>query len=1284
MTGADVQWNDLFIPVGKLDESVDKRLLPPGQLVSVVNCEFTSKEGSARKRPGAVLVSTPPVDPADGDPLPLKRLIPFPLKNQLLGVDLDGSPEAVPAFYSISDAPEDGDQAQTPRRISGSTNALVRQYPLASDLQSDIIADGAFVKTAGSFGYMVYGMVSKQTSNITVKIVQVKKTTQAWEPHGTVYESDIPYPREDGDAYWVRAAPSLDSYVLLTFGFDSGGIQGIIVDCTFAVPVVGSLTSIETDGNPGQQIYHDLCENTQASVTPSWLLVYDRISGPNLAVRVARIDDTLTEDWASSVLITADRPTAMSIFENAGRTWVNWFMSDESAVTPAPAWRYAQLDTADGSIDLSAQSWCVDATISTNASIAGRGRVSAICPTTLTDRVVLLHSQNYQANAGAHNPNFPMLTAMTRWRVGTSNGGLGGWREKRNIRLRSKPWRDNTDDWFCAWCDIQSVESYYAAPTYTGDDLSEPKFVFAAGLFRFSEDGATEADRIAAQLIATVGMGPTMSNLSELVSDSVLDPVEEDNYYTPASVTHAHATEAEETDALYLGRRCALNFRSIPLEQKHHPWDIATRFGESDDFSQGYGRYEYKHFGGAVYMAGGMLTEYDGDRHHENNYVKGPDIYVYNNHLVGEDPVDWPASYADWGDTDLYIQAVYETILENGERTRSATSAVRRIHLNDLGASGQPNNDVRLYIEPLTASMRAYGGSTAQEYQHPRTLVTIYGSAAPNSTLLQRWFSFTSTQWDNFVSDVDALEPIVYALAVAGTVAPPYDGWNATKGFVLPMATHEPIYNDSGELDNDLVFGGCSTLEVHKDRLWAAGGADAEVIWYSKERVDGRPAEFALGQQIRLPGQRVTKLVSHGGSLIVLCEHAVFAIAGEGPNALGDPTSGYFQIIPISTTTGCNVGASVASVPQGVIFRGEADLNMLSGGVITPLRHVTDQVSLAYCPVSSVIVPDSTQARIVLKAGETENNVLVYDWTEDKWATWRHVFAEGNVIAEAVLNRSTYILTSDGSVHREDPNIWADSDQPYRQSLAWGAIHFDRPLGYKIIHRQAFLLEPNPWFDVSATPTTFPCGVRVTNDYNYANGSSMQSVREWWSYKLGAITGQNGITQLGIHISKKKPSIQCTLEEVGPAVYLTSGNASATVDTTAGNNVLRLRFSFAGSFVALTVASNAAMTMVSLAADLNAQILAAGLDDYVEVVAGATDITIRTKKARNSAEGPYLGIDSVASGSTLNTPLVFSAAGETGDPYVPAAEQAGFVIQGVTYEVGQTRGPVRLPSAQSG
>lgn len=1295
MTGRDLQWGEETVVVQGLDESVDPRMLPPGACSTLLNCTFSGATSSVTKRPGTALAQAAMGTGAH-------RLVTHEARNQLLVADLQGSGSQPAALYSALDAPVDDDSSLSERHLANVSNVLVRRSPVASDLQSTVSADCAYVATTGAFGYMVYGLCYSQTGDLVVKVVQVPKDGSAsYEAANTVLEEAVTI---DGEMYGVirvaRCAPALDRYVLVWFaavnGIDDISYHGVVVDCGGATPTVGTVYAIDS-GRPGWGSYHmcwaDACESTYnadlgASV-PNWIFAYKYSSTVIKTLRLTTA--ALVIDWSTST--SASAVEAISCFEYGGSTWLNFWHSDSLAETPAPGWYYEHLDTAAGTSTFGRLAWCVAGDLTGTASITAGAKVSGIGLKSASE-VVLFHSQWHDQAVGLA-PDVPGFSnrSHTRWRTADNVGTTGYLDEKRGPRLVSKPWKDRVSNYYQAWCDYTSSQ-YQQDITATAVPSKTALITWSHTpvLMRFKE---LTADRVE---FPTVGRGePTAQALAAIAPNLLTDPqsvyadtisgspafLNEPRHKTNTLYSVTHGTrDNSQTDVTELGRHSCLALRYVPLEPRGAAWDVVVRDDEGPDFQDGYGRMQSATFGGSTYVAGGLLAQWDGDRFSENNFISAP--------MVGVTTATTGGSWATaWAEKTIYLQAVWETVLANGERVKSATSAIQGVLLDgDAGLGVAPNNLLTVYLEPNTVTLRNYG--EGQELRGPRTIVTLYCSSEPDGTALHRILPFDNDDWSPYLSNIDALEPITITFD---------EGALESNGPATEIQDNEIIYNDSGELDNDPVYGGCCCLTVHKDRLWAGGGDEQDVLWYSKERVDGRPAEFALGQQVRIPGQQVVGLASLDDALIVLCRRGVYAVYGDGPNATGDPASGTFQVVPITVTSGCVSPASVAMTPVGVIYAAESGTMMVNRSrALLALPHV--DTSMTARPVASArIVPAQTQVRFnmaLATAGDLElADVLVYDWKADKWATWRYTLnsqgeelPNGLIVDQAVLNGRVYLLADDGRVLHENAAYGADCVETvsgeafaYRQQLLFGWRDFGRPHGYKRVGHWLAMLQPQTWSTYSSGNEQFyPFGFRADFDFNYAE-SGTTDTSYWTSYRLGGVAAWDGVTRVRKHVSKMTPSIRVTLTEDEPARRITATDSSASVSV-GSNTVLRVRIT-TGSYTALTV-TGGTRTKAQIVSDLNRAIGLAGWTDYLlALVNGSSQVVLQVIAKDSAGLGSVLDVDSVANGSTLNSVIGLAAGGVVGESPVGLADQTGFVIQAMTFEVGQAPGSQRVPQAQS-
>lgn len=1280
MTGADLQWGEENVPVLALNESVDPRVLPPGMLSEVRNIDYSSHDGNVQKRPGTQLAMNSMATAS------AHKLVVHQPKKQLLVTDLAGADDVAPAMYGALDAPADADTAIVERHVGNASNVIVRRQPVMTDLQSNIIADCAYVDTTSNFGYMVYGTVHAQTGNWIVKVVQVAKNGESSEPGNTVLESSIAYSRVDGAAIWVRCAPALDNYVLVTAVLYPGGgtvnIRAVVVDCTGATPTISSVIPIVSAIAPSDAfVCSDAAESTYnadlGAAVPNWIVSWH--NGTNVVARRV-YSTTLLTSWTTSITgnLTAK---AISCYEYNGYTWLNWWDGDDIAETPEPGWRYCVIDTETGNVNLSKTVWCAAADVG-SADISAHGWVSGICRHDANNQAILFHSQNYALSSGvAGVPGFDERSTV-RWRTVDDNASMTALYQKRGPWLLSKPWKDRNTGFYLAWCGYDSINSQDPLTSTNGSSPAVVKYDMTAVLLRFADPQTVPAAFVPAgapkaQVIATTAGYTLADPFSAIANSYIYTPPRRSQM--PRSVTHGTRTNSDSA-VERLGRRCCINVRYVPTELQSGPWDVCVRDTENTTFRAGYGRSRGALFGQATYLPGGTLAQWDGDRLHENNYIAQPSMRIVCNTTGGT----WPLA---WAQQLIHFQLVWESVGAGGERIKSATSAVASITLGGTIGAVAPTDTLTLYLEPNTVTQRTFGSSQAT--QTPRTLAVLYASASPGGDDLHRIAEFSPDTvpavWNSYVCDPDAVAPITI------TVTGPFSN-----------SELELIYNDSGELDNDPPYGGCSTLAVHKDRLWVGGGDEADLLRYSKERVSDRAAEFALGQEVRIAGQEVMALASLDDALYALCRNGIYAIYGDGPNATGDPASGIFQIVPISTSVGC-ISPAIAVIPKGVMFQAPAGMMLLNHGrTLEPMPHVNTSVGAR--PIrSATVIPQLTQARFVMantaalnEAGTYNADVLVYDWEVDRWSTWRYSLNNhslelpvGLIQDIATVDDRIYLLTDDGRILREDSTLGGDcngtvgvTSYQFRQHLKFGWNDFGRPNGYKRIRHWQGLFNPNPWAVYTADPKLFPFGLKTSFDFNHADSGTTVE-RFWTNYELGNIAAWDGVSKVRCHLSRKQPSVRLTIDEDEPVRYLIASDTNASV-AIGGSINLRVQIASGGGYSTFTV-TDGTRTKAQIAADLNTAFETAGWQNYITAsVGGMNQIVLQIiGKLGDTDLGSYLAVDSVANGSTLNSVIGFAAGGVTGSLSVAAASQTGFIFQGQTYEIGQAAGTRRTPAAQS-
>jgi hypothetical protein len=450
-------------------------------------------------------------------------------------------------------------------------------------------------------------------------------------------------------------------------------------------------------------------------------------------------------------------------------------------------------------------------------------------------------------------------------------------------------------------------------------------------------------------------------------------------------------------------------------------------------------RHSSVRFGECLYFSGGVVSQWDGVQLVENSYIQSPRTGA---------PVQ--TGVGTMADGTYQMCLVYEEYDDAGEVSRSIPSEIRTINV----AAGGGTAAIAIDLYPLTLTMR-------QDFarQTPKVQLALYMS----------------------VVNPPATAPVVFYrhLAVDSTSNIDND-WNRTTVYAYaitaPVSTSNPrLYTDGNVLPNDPVWGGATLLALHKERLWASGGEDPEVLYYSQPRVAGEPALFSLFQSIRIPGETITALASLDDALIVFTETKIFGIFGDGPDATGNTTTGQFSDpIPIASDTGCIESRSVATIPSGVVFQGQRGLMQLDRGrqltfIGEPLQDSTYRWdSTTYSVVQAcTVVPGESQVRwLVAESTNTSSRVFVWDYSVNKWAVW-HYFAGAHfrdaAMAGSVAQVWAALRTSDSDLYFESPTSRSDNAGAgavwYGVAVLTGDIGFGNPLELKRLRRVGVLFD---------------------------------------------------------------------------------------------------------------------------------------------------------------------------------------------------------------------------------
>ncbi len=940
MTAADVQWGEQDILVQGLNERIDARVLPDGQLVEVLNGEY-KRSGRISKRPGCERKLTPPASITHADALARHDQELLVLDG--LGDFGDGN---YPALLTINES------AASFNKADRAPNAALRMWPADTDSYSSITSDMAITYN----GLAIYGIATSDNTPI-VRVRNMR--TRAIEKEVAMGVGGV----LPGSG--IRCTVNGTGTKVLVSWIDTGTpskIWAISINVAASPIIIPSTATNLYADNAVAYLYHD----TTAGTGDDFILSYRQAGAPDQlrVVRLTSAPDTAISNFttAASVLI-ANSPTGWSVLRtHASSLFVNWYDGATSS------WTYAVRDPVTLAAVLAPTAW---AAVINSANTRTAMSISALGGT----RALVMGS----SNTGAAD-----VTRKLSWALVNSAGTIVGPFAKRNASLASKPWRQPGGHYHDVWVAAcrDGHEQHYSLLSVPEISDSSPTIV---------------SDAVINGAVLPASVNPTAATAAGV---PVSSPVDADSHYHSMLAARSYAPGGEGSAV-----------RELDVNYAHA------------------GRFRSVEYCGSTYLTGSCVTQWDGHRLHEVGVAQKPEIHTATRSAAAD---------GVWPNTGVVSYVlVFEAFDYTGRRILSVASDPITTTIVAV------TDNVTLEFEPLSMTRRIW--SALDSRAGPKVVCSLYRTE-PNAITLVRLKAYGAYP-SSLLSNPNGLAVMTYV----------------DKG--ATPASNEVLYTQGGELDNDFIYGGATAIAVYKDRLWVGGGADPEIIWYSKPAVDDRPAEFSVGQQFRVPGQSIVALESMDDLLAVLCERGLYGIQGEGPDPRG--LDGAFPTpYLLDSEVGCIGPRSTVVAPPGIFFQSSKGIQLLDRS--RSVKYVGGPVesTLASFPVvkDAICIPAKGQVRFSVAESETAANgrVLVYDYIEDKWAVWNYAAGGQPWAGMTTWNtplsvpREVAMVTAGCVLYEEVSNSWVDRDSTahrYFMSIETGWLRFGRLSGYKRVRQ---------------------------------------------------------------------------------------------------------------------------------------------------------------------------------------------------------------------------------------
>lgn len=483
--------------------------------------------------------------------------------------------------------------------------------------------------------------------------------------------------------------------------------------------------------------------------------------------------------------------------------------------------------------------------------------------------------------------------------------------------------------------------------------------------------------------------------------------------------------------------------------------------------------------GGDLHLTGGFLWMYDGETPVEHNFHLWPDN-VETGLLTGGGSMT-PQQY--------YYQALYQWTDAAGNLFQSAPSIP--VGALPVAASNHTfdDTDVNTGTDQITVTGHGYSTgtsftlTTSGTLPTPLALATTYYVIAVNSNTIQVATSLVNAQSNTAInisvagSGTNTIHVLTNQNSVTvnvPTLRLTYKISNPVKIAIFRWSTAQQTYYqvtsitsptlnntavdyitftdtqaDTSIIGNSILYttGGvvediaapaCLDLTLFKSRLFLIDAENKNLVWYSKQVIQGTCVEMSdlftiyVAPTIGAQGStgNLTALSSMDDKLILFKRDAMYYLTGTGPDNTG-ANNDFSEPVFITGTVGCTNPHSIVLTPDGLMFQSDKGIWLLNRNLNTEyIGAPVEQFNNALVN-SALTVPGTNQVRFTLSSGIT----LMYDYYYKQWGTFTNVPAIGSTLYEGL---HTYI-NSFGQVLQETPGSYLDAAVPVLMSFttAW-------------------------------------------------------------------------------------------------------------------------------------------------------------------------------------------------------------------------------------------------------
>lgn len=497
-----------------------------------------------------------------------------------------------------------------------------------------------------------------------------------------------------------------------------------------------------------------------------------------------------------------------------------------------------------------------------------------------------------------------------------------------------------------------------------------------------------------------------------------------------------------------------------------------------------------------LHAGGGFLWMYDGAKPVEHNF-----------HVWPEDVTVTTATGSGSIAASLYYyQVVYEWTDAQGSIHRSAPSVPYAVTTTTASSTNTINIPTLRLTYKTGIKICIYRWSTAQENYYQVTSISSPLISDPTADSV----TFTDTLAD---------------AAILG---------------------NQLIYTTGGVVEN-IAYPAVDAIALFNSRLVLIDSEDKNLLWYSKQVIEGTPVEptdlFTIYVAPTAGAQGSTGVNTALGAmddkLIIFKRNAIYYVNGVGPDNTG--ANGQFsEPIFVTSTAGCTNPQSIVFMPQGIMFQSDKGIWLLGRDLSTSYIGSPVEAFNSFQVLAAVNVPGTNQVRFTLSNGVT----LMYDYFYSQWGTFTGIPGTSSTLFQ---NLHTYVNAT-GATFQESPGVYLDGTNPVLMSFttSWLAL-----AGLQGFERLYF------FYLLGTYITPHKLAVAIGYDYNSALQQQVTISPTNFSPKYGGDTlygsgdpygGQANVEQWRVFVQTQKcQSFQISVSEIYDPSFSVPAGAGLTL-----------------------------------------------------------------------------------------------------------------------------------------